>query len=85
MKKRMHTGEFIGAHIKVVEASHTGYEGIQGKVVDETKNTFVIENHSERTVPKRGCLFELTINDMSEMIDGNDIRYRPEDRIKRLG
>ncbi len=85
MKKRRHTKEFIGANIRVISSSHRGYNGIQGKVVGETKNTFTIENHHERMVPKKGCRFELTINDSSEIINGDEIRYRPENRIKKLG
>ncbi len=85
MKKKRYTKEFIGAHIKVIDSSDPGYNGIQGKVVDETKNTFTVENHRERMVPKRGCRFELTINDSCDIIDGDDIMYRPEDRIKKLG
>lgn len=85
MKNKLYAREFIGEHVRVLGSSHSGYLNIEGKIVDETKNTFTIENHLERVVPKKGCKFELTINDRKELINGDDIMYRPEDRIKRLG
>ncbi len=85
MNKRSLSEEYIGAKIEVVDASDRGLVDIRGKVIDETKNTFTIENHKVRIVPKKGCLFKIALNDKWESIKGEDITYRPEDRIKKLG
>ncbi len=85
MKDNRLVEEYIGAQIKIVRASDQKYENIHGKIVDETKNTFTIENHRERIVPKQNCLFEIEINNSWKTIQGEDIMYRPEDRIKKLG
>ena len=47
--------EFIGLPIEVALSSHAGYEGIKGKVVDETKNTIKIEddNGNRKIIPKK--------------------------------
>ena len=34
--------ELIGTEAKVTKSRHEGYVGISGKVLDETRNTFVI-------------------------------------------
>ncbi len=77
--------EYIGASIKIIGASDPKYENIHGKVVDETKNTFIIGNDRDKIVPKKGCLFKIALNDSWKTIKGEDIMYRPEDRIKKLG
>ncbi len=47
--------ELIGLDVQVVTEP---YSGISGKVVDETKRTFVIESSgTEKTVPKPGNVF----------------------------
>ncbi len=81
----VHTYEYIGARIQVKEADHEGYKDIEGKVVDETKNTFVILDGEEKTIPKKGNTFKVKTNDRWKTLEGSKLTYRPEDRIKRLG
>ena len=55
-----------------------------GMVVDETRETLVIDADGRRTVPKRGNAFEFTLEDGSTaVVEGDAIAYRPEDRVKR--
>ena len=45
--------EFIGLVAEVVASRHPGYVGIKGRVIDETRNMFVIEHGGRRKmVPK---------------------------------
>jgi ribonuclease P protein subunit POP4 len=77
--------EFIGLEVEVVEATSGNYLGIKGRVVDETKNTLTVEQEGrERMVPKECCRFRFTEGDRTHIVDGNEIRFRPEDRIKRV-
>lgn len=74
-------GEFIGKDLVVVESSAKSFLGAKGKIVDETKNTFVIEAHgTEKRVPKKGCVFEIA----GEKVRGDEITFRAEDRPRKL-
>jgi len=63
------------------------YEGIAGRVVDETKNTLVImgKDGAERRIPKKGCVFEFVLpgGEKTEL-DGESIAFRPFDRLKKM-
>ncbi len=80
-----YTYEFIGNEIEVVDCCCEEYEGIEGQVVDETKNMFVISDGKERKIPKKCNRFEVDFNGKSKVLDGKKLTYRPEDRIKKLG
>ena len=78
--------EFIGLPVEVNLSSHERYEGIKGKVVDETKNTIKIEddNGNRKIIPKKITIFHFTLPDGSKVeINGKIIAIRPEDRIKK--
>ena len=75
--------ELIGMETKVMgQGCHAG---IAGLVVDETKNTFVIDGGDrERIVPKKGNEFQFTYQGQKTVIQGSEILHRPEDRIKKV-
>ncbi|QQG39868.1 MAG: ribonuclease P protein component 1 [Candidatus Aenigmatarchaeota archaeon] len=77
--------ELIGLKVKVVEADNKAQKGIEGRVVDETKGSLVVETQrGEKKVDKKGRTFAFTIPSGKRVrVDGNVIAYRPEDRIKR--
>ncbi|MCX8194622.1 MAG: ribonuclease P protein subunit [Candidatus Micrarchaeota archaeon] len=79
--------ELIGLQVRVVESLSLPYRKIEGRIVDETKNTFVIEGQDgiERRVPKRGCVFEFVLPSKRRVrLDGETIAFRPYDRPKKL-
>ncbi len=79
----LHKHELVGLRLRVVRASDGGMVGMEGIVVDETRETLVIGDR-RRTLPKRGNTFEFTLEDgATTVIEGDDIAYRPEDRVKR--
>ncbi len=85
-KDIVYTFEFIGSDLEVIEATDQSHEKIQGKIVDETRNVFVISDEGKnKMIPKKGNHFKLTINGRHNILDGNRLKYRPEDRIKKLG
>ncbi len=85
-KDIVYTFEFIGSNIEVMDSTHEGYDEVEGKVHDETKNTFVVnDDETEKTIPKEGTRFKLTIKGRENILDGNRLTYRPENRIKKLG
>ncbi len=78
--------ELIGLKIEVKESSNPKSIGIRGKVINETRNTFIIEktDKKEITLSKDDCTFVFTLPDKTKVIiDGNILVSRPEDRIKK--
>ena len=74
-------GELIGRYVKVRSKGCS----VSGTVVDETKNTFIIESAgTAKMVPKRGNEFEFTYNGEQITVRGSEIQHRPEDRIKKV-
>ena len=71
-------GEFIGKNVSVK------YKKIAGKIIDETKNSFLIKtkNNLKKRLLKQNCIFELMLASRNVDIEGNSILMRPEDRIR---
>jgi ribonuclease P protein subunit POP4 len=73
-------GEFIGRIVRVAESSNKHLIGIEGKIVDETRNMFEIETEKGvKRVQKKVCKFLFV--DEGLVVDGSIINYRPEDRL----
>ncbi|MEG3224039.1 MAG: ribonuclease P [Methanobacteriales archaeon Met13] len=78
--------ELVGLIVQVAESSHQGFTGLEGKVVNETKNTLTLEDREgrEKIIPKETATFHFKLPDGSTVeIEGNIIVSRPEDRIKK--
>ncbi len=77
--------EFIGLEIKVVKSSNPQVVGIEGRVVDETRNTLtILHKDKRRVVIKNTSVFDFVMPDGTVVeIDGKVIMGRPEDRIKK--
>ena len=80
-KYPLRAGEFIGKKLKIVRSSCKDAPGVQGKIVDETTNTFVVDYLSARKrIPKANSIFE--INGVE--VNGDELVGRPEDRTKKF-
>ncbi len=74
-------GEFIGNNLVVLRCSAESFRGVSGKIVDETKNTLVIETDGrEKRIPKKGTVFEIG----GKRVVGDKIAFRAEDRPRKL-
>ncbi len=81
MNLRKH--ELIGLQVEILQATDPGQVHVRGRVVDETRNLLVIEAAGvEKRIPKQGARFRFQIEGGIE-VEGDEIRYRPEDRIKK--
>jgi len=70
--------EWIGKHIRIITATNPTAK-IEGIVVDETRNTIVVETTKGlKRVQKHGSVFEIN----GEEITGDDVLATPEERIK---
>ena len=77
-------GELIGRKVKICECKDPTWIGKEGKIVDETKNTFTIEiDGKEKMIAKDIASFEFDLDGRKIKIEGIRLRYRPEDRIKK--
>lgn len=76
--------ELIGRQVRVSGTGDPTLAGLSGTVVDETMKTLTLEvEGSRRVVGKLGQSFTFTFNERDVLLDGEDIAYRPEDRIKK--
>ena len=75
--------ELIGLNVTIASSSDPGLLGRKGRIVDETRDMLIIEsNGKEIRVQKE--VVTLAFADYDIVIDGKKIRYRPEDRIKKV-
>jgi len=75
--------ELIGRWVRVVRATDPGIQGLEGRVVDETRNMLIVEaGGNPKMIPKEGSRFRFDVQGGTE-VEGDEIRYRPEDRIKK--
>lgn len=76
--------ELIGLQVRVAKSRDPGREGLEGRVVDETRNTIVVETpKGEKTLPKAECTFAFHYEGKWTRVDGRLLVARPEDRIKK--
>ncbi len=76
--------ELIGLEVKVIQSTDPKRIGVKGIVVDETQNTFIINNGKEQSLPKKECEFEFDLNGEKVIIKGKEILRRSEDRTKEF-
>ncbi len=71
-------GELIGSHVNVVGTLHRGI------ILDETKTRFVIQadGGKRKIIVKEANKFEFDVDNQKIIVDGKDLAFRPEDRIK---
>lgn len=85
---RLARGELIGLPIEVVESTDPTIRGVRGVVLDETLNTFLVDREGHDApvhVAKANSVFAFLDDDGETVrIPGDRIRFRPEDRIKRV-
>lgn len=79
--------EFIHLTVDVTHSPDPGFVGLHGRIVDETKNTFVIERSDDNKriiIQKARNIFKFDLENDTVLIKGDDITVRPQDRLKKL-
>jgi len=75
--------ELIGLQVAILHSADPSLVGVRGLVVDETRNTLVVEaGGREKRVLKEGARFRFEVQGGVE-VDGDEILFRPEDRTKK--
>ncbi len=76
--------ELIGLRVRVVSCFDHRQKGLTGLVVDETKNTLVLETRAgTKRVVKKTATFRFYAGKSSYVVDGIEINYRPFERIEK--
>jgi len=81
--KRAVWGELIGLKAKIIRASHPELVGIEGYVLDETRNTLIIAGERVWVVPKDVVSLEFETGGKRIQINGKELIGRPEMRLKK--
>lgn len=81
MRVAVYRGMLIGRRVKVVFSLNRSLEGLRGTVVDETKNTLVVEREDGKVVkvPKAAVRLEVE----GKVVDGTMLLGRFEDRVTK--
>ena len=77
--------EIIGLTVKVEDSKNPSQKGLWGKVIDETRNTLVLEtSQGEKTLMKDECVFVFELPEGEHVrVDGKLLAGRSEDRTKK--
>ena len=76
--------EIIGLNVHIIAAKNKTLKAIEGKIVDETKNTIIIEtNKGIKKVLKKDVTLDVRTKKGSVKLSGEDLLGRPEERIKK--
>ncbi|NJE09650.1 ribonuclease P protein component 1 [Thermococcus sp. MAR1] len=75
--------ELIGLKAKIIRASHPELVGIEGYVLDETRNTLTIGGERVWVIPKDVVELEFEVGDKRIRINGKELIGRPEMRLKK--
>ncbi len=77
--------ELIGMDVRVFYSSNPLNNGIKGKIIDETKNSFLIKTkNTHKRVIKEQCVFEFTYKGKTYRVNGKLLTKRPHERIKHI-
>ncbi len=74
-------GEIIGLNIKIIKAKNKKMEGINGKVIDETRNMIMVEG---KRIIKDQVILHVKKGNKTFEIDGRLLVGRPEERLKKI-
>ncbi len=71
--------ELIGLTIKIVDSKNKANIGLEGKIIDETKNLLIIKSKGKiRKIIKKDVVIEIN----KKKIRGEQLIGRPEERLK---
>ena len=77
--------EWIGRKVEIAESENKALVGLKGKIVDETKNMFMLDvNGKMKKIIKDQVKLKINFDSHTYKIDGKLLVGRPEDRIKKI-
>lgn len=84
MQNRVRKIDYFGCFLRVTKSRCSEYVGIQGIVIRETKNTFVLIRPDDvvRTIPKLHSEFSFVVGTVGFSVLGNHLHQRSVERAK---
>ena len=77
-------GELIGKEVVVEGSTNSSLVGLVGTIIDETRNTIVLNTLGKRkTVLKSSVTLEVTLDGRQVHLQASSLQKRPEARIKQ--
>ena len=73
-------GNLIGKTIRIVHTATSLPPGFEGTIIDETKKTIILQ-HGQRTITLLKNTITFYVGE--KQVNGKDIQWRSEDRIKK--
>ena len=75
--------ELIGLKTEVVDSKNKANIGIQGKIIDETNKTIIIESKGDKKkLFKNNITIDVQVNNKIVRINGKLLVGRPKERVK---
>ncbi|MEM3781577.1 MAG: ribonuclease P protein subunit [Candidatus Micrarchaeaceae archaeon] len=82
--KNIVLGELIGLRVRVAKHTDKKQKRLQGTVVDETKNTLIINTSKGiKKIIKASATFRFYAGGASFLVQGREINFRPEERTEK--
>ncbi len=76
--------ELIGLKAKITKSLDKKQRGLSGVVIDETKNTIVLDTRlGAKKIVKRISVFRFYSGRSSFTVEGEEICFRPHERIEK--
>jgi len=78
--------EIIGCLVKVVDSTNKSLVGLEGEVVDETKNLLIVKSKGvTKKILKNNVILVITVPESGKKttIRGDEISLQPEKRLKK--
>jgi ribonuclease P protein subunit POP4 len=83
-RKDVIRSELIGTTVKIVDSKNPSLIGKEGKIIDETKNSFKIAyNDKINVILKDQITLDIKFKNQTIRVDGKLFVGKPEDRIKK--
>jgi ribonuclease P protein subunit POP4 len=76
--------ELMGRTVTIIRCTDPNWINISGKVIDETKNTLLLEiGNKQKRIGKNIATFQFEYESKKILVEGSRLLYRSEDRIKK--
>ena len=83
-ENNIHVHEMIGLESEIVKSSNPEILGLNGTIINETKNMFTIETKSGiKNIPKEHNTWKVSFNENQKEINGDTLLKRPHERLGR--
>jgi ribonuclease P protein subunit POP4 len=81
--KNLLRNSLIGYNIKVISHTDSGFVGLTGKLIDETRNMLILETDKTVKIQKLGGKYQFFIDDVKITISGRLIQHLPKRRRRK--